>query len=416
MIRLAAALALLAACSVSGQAPSPPEAPATLPPPLAAVLEVLHAHFPELNETNAWREAAQGLVRAADPRGRFVDDAEAEEVRRSEEGIGFDPGLSLTISNGYPYVTAVATNSAAARAGIAPGAILRAVDGVTVSNTFVTQVLGSLRQGSRPVRLSLTDPAGEERDVELTLSAAPMPAVDQAIALPLGLCYLRINGLYADSGTKIAALLHRWQAAKKAGLVLDLRGAGGADADSVAEIASAFTSAGTPLFTFLDTAGKKLDARTASASSRVDMPAMVLVDGDTTGAAEVLAAVLAHSVHGAMLVGSATTGNFLLRETLTLPDGRRLRIATRRLEVGKDRVYTGAAGLEPAVEVDTARPMPPEIEPPLDARGLRDEEREARKLRTWMRSDPCLRRAVNILLGLKALNIRGFTSDTDAVR
>ena len=135
------------------------------------------------------------------------------------------------------------------------------------------------------------------------------------------------------------------------------------------------------------------------------MPVMVLIDGNTGGAAEVLAAVLSDSVRGAMLFGRPTRGDFLVRETITLPDEMMIYLTTRRLETGDGTVYTGAKGVYPDVVVDRET-----TEATQPRRSMRtevvDEEIEQEKLYHQIRGDASLRRAVDVLLGLKALGIR----------
>ena len=137
------------------------------------------------------------------------------------------------------------------------------------------------------------------------------------------------------------------------------------------------------------------------------MPLMVLVDEETTGAAELLAAVLAGSVQGAMIIGRETAGDPLIREPVSLPTGGYALLAKRQIRTGDGTVYDGAGGVAPDVTITDAALDETVYEPeaPVLRKGktLSDEEKEDKALRERTRNDTYLRRATDVLLGLKAL-------------
>ena len=111
-----------------------------------------------------------------------------------------------------------------------------------------------------------------------------------------------------------------------------------------------------------------------------------------------------------MLIGLSTSGDPLVREVVDLPNGEHLYLASKRLVVADGTIYDGWEGVKPDLTVEpTAAPaIDYEPEPPEDGKKeSSDEEKEDKMLRERVRGDETLRRAVDILLGLKALNIRG---------
>jgi hypothetical protein len=101
-----------------------------------------------------------------------------------------------------------------------------------------------------------------------------------------------------------------------------------------------------------------------------------------------------------------------LREALTLSDGSIAMLATRKLVVANGDAYTGREAVEPDILVRAgAGYVEPEPEPPIltDQRLVSAGEIETRQLRLRVAGDVALTRAVDVLLGLKALNIQGFT-------
>ena len=197
-----------------------------------------------------------------------------------------------------------------------------------------------------------------------------------------------------------------WAEAGLAGGILDLRGAGGDAVGDVAAFAGLFASRGSVLFSFRDAEGNDLGSYKADGASRSELPLMVLVDETTRGAAEVFAAAAYDSLRGLLLVGRATQGDPAIRSGLALSDDLALYIATRRLVTGNGSVLDGRAGVMPHLVVQRAALTDYEPPPHPDRRIRLDEEDADRALRDRVRGDAVLQRAVDVLLGLKALNIK----------
>ena len=124
-------------------------------------------------------------------------------------------------------------------------------------------------------------------------------------------------------------------------------------------------------------------------------------------AAELLAAALAGSVKGAMIIGRETSGDPMIREPVPLPAGGYVLLAKRQIKTADGTVYAGANGVAPDVAITDAALDETVYEPeaPVLRKGKTptDEEKEDKALRDRTRNDTYLRRATDVLLGLKAL-------------
>lgn len=112
------------------------------------------------------------------------------------------------------------------------------------------------------------------------------------------------------------------------GIVLDLRGNGGGDAEAMADVASLFLDEGTNLGRFADRSGASFELQTfpnrlwrSSAATPIKLPLVVLTSENTSSAAEILAATL-QAKGRAYVIGSGTCGCVLaIRSRHALPDG-----------------------------------------------------------------------------------------------
>ena len=247
--------------------------------------------------------------------------------------------------------------------------------------------------------------------------------------------YIRIRSvderLPSDFRRSLEQLL---QSNKLSGVILDLRYAEGTDYEAAAQVADQFVDPGQPL---LGLGGKKITSTDQPPTVR--LPLAVLVNGETRGAAEAVAAMLKEVASG-LLIGKKTTGEALLFETFTLSSGQKLRVGKVPIEVGADKVIP-ASGIEPdvvlAIAPDeeklfyqdpyrarrlTTRPVAGE--PATSANRSRrmneaelvrrhregfdfsEEEEEERSTQSTVVTDPALSRAIDFLKGVSKLRAR----------
>ncbi|WP_344023712.1 S41 family peptidase [Streptomyces luteireticuli] len=270
----------------------------------------------------------RGAVSAPDRWGGVYSAREYQGFERALHGEYVGVGLSVRrLADGAMEVEGVEQGGPAARAGIAPGERLRTVDGVEVTGRPVTDVVARLRGGpsgtGTPVRLGLA-PAGR--------AAAGEGAVQERT---LRREHLRTRSVVSDrfrdgaaAGTRIKvasftrgtgrAVREAVRAAGPGeGVLLDLRGNAGGLVTEAVTTASAFLDGG--LVATYDVHGRQraLSARSGGDTRR---PLVVLVDGGTMSAGELLAGALQDRGR-AVLVGSRTFGKGSVQMPRPLPDG-----------------------------------------------------------------------------------------------
>lgn len=375
------------------------------------VVVVLQKHGLPFDARKACDAAIDAVIQVADPQGRLMSDADIWRMTEEDKGIRYEAGIRVSLTNKTFVISEMREGSEADKAGLRVGEVLQEIDKGNIEGLRLSEVQELLRgQADQAVSVKVQDTNGVAREIEVKLDPVEAGAVGVAEELPANLCYLKLNGIYGRSGKDIVSLLRGWAETGRSGVVIDLRGAGGADAQGVADTAGLFAESGSLLFAFRDAQDQDLGVYRSNSSLLLNIPAMVLIDEETRGAAEVLAAALAGSTRGVMLIGSVSSGDPLVREVQELPDGSHLYLATRKLVVADGKSYNGSEGVKPDLVVAPAAAPDNEYEPepPVDpVRELSSEEKEDRLLRDRVRGDETLRRAVDVLLGLKALNIRG---------
>ncbi len=163
-----------------------------------------------------------------------------------------------------------------------------------------------------------------------------------------GCGYLRVAHVKAGLAPLVAeAYRHLLETNQLKGLVLDLRFAEGDDFAEAGRVAALFVNQERPLLDW--GAGQ---ARATGGTNVFTLPLAMLVNGETRGAAEALAAAL-QATHTGLLIGSATAGQASVFQEFTLSTGQRLRIAVAEVKVGDGKPMP-AAGLTPDIVVNVA--------------------------------------------------------------
>ena len=163
--------------------------------------------------------------------------------------------------------------------------------------------------------------------------------------------YLRLGSLSTENLAQLDAALKDFAGKKTDAVVVDLRATpDSSDFPMAAQFAGRFVPNGTALFSLARPADKQEKIFTSSGSPGFQGTVAVLVDGDTAGAAEVIAAVLRRYAK-AMIVGTNTSGRAVEFALLPLGGGHNLRYAAAEARVaGLPSIYP--RGIEPDLVVE----------------------------------------------------------------
>ncbi len=265
-----------------------------------------------------------------DPYSRYVPPAEAGEDR-ARRGGSAALGITVMQRGRTMIVSAVVRDSPAAIAGVKPGDILLAIDGQrTQSQDEAT--ISALMAGPEGSVVGLTwrGRDGRTRDAQLARALVPPETV---FAERLGgVLMLRVTGFSGTTAAHIALSVQDALADRRPleGIVIDLRDNRGGLLRQAVTAADTFLPAGL----VVSTIGRDPDSshiwRSAEGELAENVPLIVLVDGRTASAAEILAGALADRGR-AVVVGSSTLGKGLVQTIDPLPDGGELFVTWSRV-------------------------------------------------------------------------------------
>ena len=270
------------------------------------------------------------LFNHLDPYSRYTppDEAEDDRTRRAgQAGIG----VTLTRRGGQIVVQAATSDGPATAEGMRPGDIILSVDGQPTRGKDAATVTRWL-QGPEDTGVALTWRGKDGKPHTATVSRAMIPPETVRMERIGDLLVLRISDFNNATGQRVANEIEVGVHGDKPaqGIVLDLRGNRGGVLRQAQFVADTLLGPGI----IASTLGRDPDASRVLRSTSGDLaeyvPVVVLVDGRTASAAEVLAAALADRGR-AVVVGSTTLGKGLVQTITPLPDGGELRVTWSRI-------------------------------------------------------------------------------------
>ncbi len=336
LIWLVAAVALLTAFfggfelhsrSVSHVAGLAPDAQAaTVRDEVVTALQ--NSYYRPLTRRVLQASTVHGVLRAlGDPYTQYLAPAAYRRLLASEQSSFSGVGLALTRAKGGLLVTITLPGMPASNGGIREGDLIVAVDGHRVDDLSYEAAVDLLHGAPGSTVAVTARRPGRSRPLHLTL-------VRRAVRLPIvfhrtvryrgrSYAYLRLPGFVNGTGDSVRESARRALAHHRAGLVLDLRGNVGGLLDEAVQVTRVFQESGVVVSTRGLHEPMQIYSAGDVAVSR--LPMVVLVDGSTASAAEVVAGSLQRAGR-AIVVGARSYGKGTVQALQPLARGGALKL------------------------------------------------------------------------------------------
>src|SRR5258707_2356330 len=265
-----------------------------------------------------------GLLESLDPESSYLTPREYSEYKQKLQSAGTgETGLNLSKRFGYVIVISVLPDSPAEKAGIRSSDIFESIAGFTTRDMSVGQALNLLNgpAGSGVKVGVIRRGRAQPEEVDVVRPKLAVPKITAQKTEPDVLA-LRVPSLDAGRADEIR---NRLADADKQGIhkvILDLRECGRGPVSEAVNVARLFIPSGT----IASLRGQTVSAQTFSAEPGKVIwrsPVSILIDGTTSGAAEVLASAMVAN-HRGDVVGERTFGLASEQKLITLDDGAAL--------------------------------------------------------------------------------------------
>ncbi|HEV3216269.1 MAG TPA: S41 family peptidase [Vicinamibacterales bacterium] len=291
----------------------------------------------------------RGLAEGLDPDSAYLSPQEAKQAESGGPLPAGDVGLDLTRQY-YLRVIAARDGSPAAKAGLRTGDYVRAIDNAPTREMSVWEGLRALR-GAPGTKVALTIIRGNQADphvVDLRREALTPSDVTGRIAAS-GVAYVRIAAIGAKTADQVKKEVGDLTKSGAIKLIVDVRRTSGGALEDGLAVARLFVGQG--VLAMRETRGiEKQTINAAVGDGTITVPAVLLIDTGTSGAAELFAAALSGNKR-ADLIGEHTIGRTGSQKLIKLPDGSGLWLTTTRY-LTPAGTPLHAKGLEPTVAID----------------------------------------------------------------
>ena len=316
---------------------------------LEALIEANY-YLDEVGEEELREGAYEGLVNAlGDVYSVYYTAEEAEEVFNQSEGIYYGIGAycQMDTVSGYVKITGTIKGTPAEEAGLQAGDIVYMVEGEDMGGLHIDQVVLRIK-GEQGTKLHLTLVRdGEYVEVDVERRKIESPTVEHSM-LDDQIGYVQMAEFNDVTAEQFRTAIKELKAEDAQGMILDLRGNPGGNLTAVLEVADMFLDKGMILY-IEDKSGRR-DEYYATKGTEWDKPLVLLVDGNSASASEVLSGALKdHDV--ATLVGTTTFGKGIVQNIRTLKDGSALKL-TISAYYTPNGVNVHGTGIAPDVTVE----------------------------------------------------------------
>lgn len=294
-----------------------------------------------LNAKEVVGNAINGMLRSLDPYTVYYSEDKTNELRTmltgKYAGIGSIIRWNSQISNSVieePY-----EGMPAAEAGLRKGDVILSIDGESMKGKDNAYVSDHLRgDAGTTFELKIRRPTtGKEMRFKITRRSIQMPAVPYYGVQQGGIGYIKLNE-FTENSAKIvrnAFIDMRHQQIK--GLILDLRNNVGGSELEAANLVNLFVPKGV---TVVSNRGKlkraNHDYKTTSEPIDTVIPIVVMVNGNSASAAEIVTGAL-QDMDRAVVLGTKTYGKGLVQMPIDLPYNCEMKVTTSRYYIPSGR-------------------------------------------------------------------------------
>ncbi len=311
--------------------------------------------YGEFDDDSLFARSAEGYMKGLKDSGSYYMTAQdyIEYTRRLKGEGGIGVAVQYDSEKGKVVITEVYSGSSAENAELKKGDAIVSVNDEAVSVSNAASVIESLQIGRRFESVNITYERGGTTKTVSVMRGYTKTVTSSYMG---GVGYIRISGFYENTASQFQAEIDSLNAQGVTSLILDLRNCKDGTMDYASAVADILLPSGAESATAVASAIKSdgsVYKNFTSDASAITFPGgiIVLVNGSTSGGAELLAAQL-KAFSKAVISGSNTAGQMTLQEIYTLEDGSAISLTIAKIVCYSGAEYCNGNGIEPDMPVE----------------------------------------------------------------
>lgn len=315
----------------------------------------------EVKDSDIIEAAINGMLTSLDPHSSYMNEKTFKEMQVQTKGEFGGLGIEVTMENGLVKVVSPIDDTPAAKAGVKPGDYISFIDDEQVMGLALSDAVDKMR-GKVDTKVKLTilrEGAVEPLEIVLVRANIKIRA-GKGHAEGDDVAYLRLTQFneqttqqMRESFAEMKKLLPNLR-----GVVLDLRNNPGGLLDEAITVSDAFLTGGEIVSTRERDPNntKRYSARSGDELVPMDVPMVVLINGGSASASEIVAGALQDHKR-AVVMGTKSFGKGSVQTVIPLPEHGAMRLTTARYYTPSGRSIQ-AKGIEPNIVVEQAKIEP----------------------------------------------------------
>jgi len=299
---------------------------------LTDVFGAIKNHYVEpVEDRKLIQEAISGMLTGLDPHSAFLDADAFKDLQTSTQGEFGGLGIEVAPEDGAVRVVAPIDDTPAFRAGIKAGDLIIKIDETLTRGMPLSEAV-KLMRGKKGTSVTLTVARkGEAKPLEFRLVRDVIRTQSVKIkVIEPGYAFVRISQFQERTVEDLARHLgDAYKSGPLKGLVLDLRNNPGGVLNAAVAVSDAFLTGGTIVYTEGRIRDSQLKFKAAPDDVLEGAPIVVLVNGGSASASEIVAGAL-QDHQRAIIMGTQSFGKGSVQTIIPLPGHGAMRLTTAR--------------------------------------------------------------------------------------
>jgi len=322
---------------------------------LSDVFQRIKENYVEpVDDKTLLENAIRGMLSGLDPHSTYLDEKATEELRIGTSGEFGGLGIVVGMEDGFVKVVSPIDDTPAARAGVKAGDLIIRLDEKPVKGMSLDDAVKMMR-GEPGTKISLTivrEGVDKPIELDITRDRIRVESVKSRMVEP-GYGYVRISNFQVRTGADVRKAVSKMKKESKGklkGLILDLRNNPGGLLDAAISVSDAFIKQGDIVSIKGRTLDNKKTAHATPDDILNDAPMVVLVNGGSASASEIVAGALQDHKR-AVIMGSQTFGKGSVQSVIDLDNNTAIKLTTALYYTPNMRSIQ-AEGIVPDIKLD----------------------------------------------------------------
>lgn len=307
----------------------------------------------EVDPKNLIYGAIKGMVQGLDPHSSFLTPEDYKEMQVETKGVFGGIGIEIGVRDGVLTVISPIEDTPAFRAGIKAGDRIVKIGDKPTKDMGITDAVKLMRgpKGTKVTLWIMREGFKEPKEFVITRDIIEVKSVKYRL-LEEGFGYIRIVQFQERTANDLEDALKKLGSneGKLKGLILDLRNNPGGLLTQAVEVSDKFLDSGLIVYTKGRVTSQDLRFEAKREGTHPDYPIIVLVNGGSASASEIVAGALQDHKR-AVVLGTQTFGKGSVQTIIPLSDGSALRLTTSKYYTPSGRSIQ-AKGIEPDIVVE----------------------------------------------------------------